>query len=204
MFITFEGGEGCGKSTQSKKLFTYLKERNYRVVLTREPGGTTLSDKIREILLSPENKEMTFRTEVLLYMASRAQHTEELIKPTLESGGIVICDRYIDSSFAYQGWARGLGIDNIEWLNKFATNNLVPNITIVIDVPPEIGLKRVGKNKDRIEQESIVFHNKVREGYIKLSEMYERVKIIDGNRDIEDVFEDVKSIVLPLIDGRSL
>ncbi len=204
MFITFEGGEGCGKSTQSKKLFTYLKERNYRVVLTREPGGTTLSDKIREILLSPENKEMTFRTEVLLYMASRAQHTEELIKPTLESGGIVICDRYIDSSFAYQGWARGLGIDNIEWLNRFATNNLVPDITIVIDVPPEIGLKRVGKNKDRIEQESIVFHNKVREGYIKLSEMYDRVKIIDGNRDIEDVFEDVKSIVLPLIDGRSL
>ncbi len=200
MFITFEGVEGSGKSTQAEKLSTYLQEQGYRVVLTREPGGTALSDKIRDMLLDPQNKDMTDRTEVLLYMASRAQHTKQFIMPNINKGNIVICDRYIDSSVAYQGWARNIGVENIHWLNIFSTRNIKPDITFIIDLDPEIGLQRVGKDKDRIESESLVFHKRVREGYLQIFENNpERVKLINGNQDIEEIFEKIKSIILPVI-----
>ncbi|HOQ80857.1 MAG TPA: dTMP kinase, partial [Candidatus Cloacimonadota bacterium] len=161
-FITFEGIEGCGKSTQAKLLFDYLVENGYNVTLTREPGGTDISEKIRELLLDCQNSKMNKETEILLYMASRSQHTGELIIPALESGSIVLCDRYFDSTLAYQGYARGIEISTIKTINSYASFGLIPDLTFFLDITIDESFRRIkDKKPDRLEYEPRSFHDKV-------------------------------------------
>ncbi|MCS7231717.1 MAG: dTMP kinase [Elusimicrobiota bacterium] len=170
LFIVFDGPEGAGKSTQAKLLFDHLKSKNYDVVLTREPGGSKVSEAIRKIILSPSYK-ITPLTELLLYEAARAQHIEEIIIPSLKKNKIVICDRFYYSTIVYQGYARGLSINFIEKLNKLILGKLEPNIVFLLDVSAEEGLKRVKAVKkvfDRLENENINFHKKIRKGYLEL------------------------------------
>ena len=190
-FITFEGIEGCGKSTQAKLLADYLTNNGYEVLLTREPGGPQISEKIRKILLDAENKEMLPETELLLYMASRSQHTGEWIIPALKAKKIVISDRYYDSTIAYQGAARNIDLNIIKSITKYATYGLVPNLTILIDTPAEIGLSRIKKDEaDRLEQESLAFHKKVRQGFLNLAKREkERFFVIDGKLSIKEINE---------------
>jgi dTMP kinase len=188
LFITFEGIEGCGKSTQSKLLKNYLEEQSYKVLLTREPGGPKISEDIRKILLDSRNSEMFPETELLLYMASRVQHTGEWILPALKRNEFVISDRYFDSTIAYQGVARKGNKEFIEHLTKFATFNLIPDITFIIDLKPEIGLSRIPNDKkDRLERENIVFHQKVRNAFLAMAKTNKRFFIIDGNKSIKDI-----------------
>ena len=197
LFITFEGIEGCGKSTQARFLTESLRTLGYEVLLTREPGGPRISEKLRELLLNKEYTEMHRLTEVFLYMASRAQHTVEWIKPALEIGQIVICDRYYDSTYAYQGAAREIPEKEIEKINNIATTGLKPDVTYIIDVPVEIGLERLhngtkAEEIDRLESEDVAFHRRVREGYLKLAEKEpKRVVIIDGTKNAEDIHKDI-------------
>jgi len=197
-FITVEGTDGAGKSTQMDMLIKYLEEKGIEVVVTREPGGTKISERLREIILDAENKEMTDVTEAMLYAASRAQHVEEKIIPALEEGKFVICDRFVDSSVVYQGYARGLDMEMIESINKYAVCGLVPDITLFFDITPEAGIARK-KNMhrlDRIEQEKMDFHYKVYNGYKALCEKYpERIKRINAENDIETVHKDVLEAV---------
>ncbi|MEA1972451.1 MAG: dTMP kinase, partial [Candidatus Cloacimonadota bacterium] len=170
IFVTFEGGEGCGKSTQSKLLKEFLEKEGYPTFLTREPGGPKISEEIRDMLLDKSNSEMHNRTEVLLYSASRAQHTAQWILPKLEDGQIVISDRYYDSTSAYQGAARLIGKKDIEMLNEFATFEIVPDITFLIDLDHKKGLNRIDTKKiDRLESESFEFHQRVRKGFLKIA-----------------------------------
>ncbi len=197
LFITFEGIEGCGKSTQARLLTESLRVRGYEVLLTREPGGPRISEEIRTILLNKEFTEMNRLTEVFLYMASRAQHTLEWIIPTLEKGQIVICDRYYDSTYAYQGAAREIPDYEIETINTIATTGLKPDVTYIIDVPVEIGLERLHKGTkaediDRLESENFDFHRRVRAGYLKLAEKEPyRIIVIDGTKNIEEIHQDI-------------
>jgi len=201
--ITFEGIEGCGKSTHANLLAEYLESRGLKVLVTREPGGTRISEAIRNILLSPDFSEMHPYTEVLLYLASRAQHVYELILPSLQQGTIVICDRFSDSTLVYQGYVREININIIETMNKFATGGLTPDITFLLDVSPEEGLRRArSRNKkelrgeDRIEQEDIEFHSKVRTEYIELARRFsDRIHVIKANREIDEVQSDIRRIV---------
>ena len=174
MFITFEGVDGCGKSTQMRFLGEYLESLGYEVVYTREPGGCKISEMIREILLSNENGEMTDRTEALLYAAARAQHVSEVIKPAISQGKIVLCDRFIDSSLAYQGIGRQLGIDKIMEINDFAMEGFMPSVTFFLDYPPEKATVRMKKRKthDRMENEEADFHKKLYKGFVELAEKY--------------------------------
>ncbi len=190
-FITFEGIEGCGKSTQAKLLAEYLKNRGYDVLLTREPGGPKISEQIRKILLDANNKEMLPETELLLYMASRSQHTGQWIIPALKENKIVISDRYYDSTIAYQGAARNINFKIIKTITKYATYGLSPDITFLIDTPAKIGLSRIEKGKeDRLEQESLDFHKKVRKGFLDLAQKEsDRFFIIDGTLSIEEIHE---------------
>jgi len=196
-FITFEGIDFCGKTTQAKKLANYLREKGYEVVLIREPGGERISEKIRKILLSERNKEMTHMTELLLYIASRAQLTQRIILPALKEKKIVICDRYSDSTLAYQGYGRGLNKSMIKNLNQVASSGLSPNLTILLDVPVKVCLKRKAKEKkgkDRLEKEKLEFHQKIRDGYLKIAQKNKkRIKIIDGRKDQEKTWQKVKS-----------
>jgi len=219
-FITFEGIDFCGKTTQAEKLANYLREKGCsakggsafgrEVVLIREPGGEKISEKIRKILLSEKNQEITHMTELLLYMASRAQLTQRVILPSLKKGKIVICDRYSDSSLAYQGYGRGLNKNMIKYLNRISTfglapnhygSGLVPDLTILLDVPVEISLKRKAKenrrkSEDRLEKEKFEFRQRVRKGYLKIAEKNKkRIKIVDGRGDIEKTWQKVKSVV---------
>ena len=199
-FIVFEGGEGSGKSTILTKTYEWLIKNNYECITTREPGGIQISEKIREIILDTKNTAMDGRTEALLYAAARRQHLVEKVIPALNSGKIVLCDRFIDSSLAYQGFARGLGIEEIYEINKFAIDDYMPNLTILFDVEPEIGLSRINKDNNRevnrLDLEEIDFHNKVREGYNILLENYQdRIKKIDASQSIDDVFAEVKNIL---------
>ncbi len=198
LFITFEGIEGCGKSTQAKLLSECLLSLNRNVLLTREPGGPGISEKIRHLLLDPENTEMTAETEVLLYMASRAQHTAQWIIPALKENTIVICDRYFDSSFAYQVHARKLNNATIQTINSFATQYLVPDLTIYIDIPLDEGFNRIkNKNPDRLENESYDFHKAVRNGFEQIcSENPHRFIRIDGMQSIDLIHNKIKEIVL--------
>lgn len=203
-FITFEGIEGCGKTTQSKLLADYLFSCGYDVFWTREPGGPPISEMIREILLDNGNDMMLPETELLLYMASRAQHTGEWIIPALREGKIVICDRYFDSSLAYQGGGRNLDLRMIRTITGFATFGLVPETTFLIDIPAEIGLKRIGeKEADRIESESIDFHNVVRNLFIDVAKKEkERYIIVNGNDPIEKIHIQIREkVLLRLKDG---
>ena len=190
LFITIEGGDGSGKSTQIDLLTTYFKEHGRDVLLTREPGGTKISEKIRGIILDKENAEMADMTEALLYAASRAQHTVEFILPNIKSGKVVICDRYVDSSVVYQGHARGLGIDDVETINHYATLGTTPDLTILLDLPPDIGLARKKNQKalDRLELQADAFHIKVNEGYRILAKRHEdRILCVDATKSIEDI-----------------
>lgn len=192
-FITFEGIEGCGKSTQAKLLSKYLKNKNKKVLLTREPGGPSISEKIRNILLDNENSEMVGRTEVLLYSASRSQHTAEWIIPSLERGLHVICDRYYDSTRAYQGAARKIDRKIIDIITTFASFEQKPDITFLIDLPVKIGLSRIKKNTaDRLERESTKFHQKVRDAFLEIAyQEKQRFCIIDGAQSKEKIHDDI-------------
>lgn len=179
VFITFEGSEGCGKSTQSKMLADYLKGRGYQVVYLREPGATKVSEKIRDVLLDKKNSAMSPECEMLLYMAARAQIVSEVIKPALKKGKIVICDRFLDSTVAYQGYGLGMDINLIKDIGRFVTQGIMPDLTILLDVPLKQGLKHRDGKQDRIEQRPLSYHARVRQGYLKLAAQEpRRIKII--------------------------
>ncbi len=200
-FITFEGVEGCGKSTQTRLLKEFLENKNIDVLATREPGGPKISEMIRKLLLDPENKEMLPETEMLLYMASRSQHTGEWILPALNSGKFVICDRFYDSTIAYQGAARNLDRKMIDMIRVYATYGLEPDLTILIDTPAEVGLSRIsGRAIDRLEQESLSFHKKVRQGYLDIAKAEpERFLVIDGEQEIGAIQEDIRNKILEIM-----
>lgn len=187
-FISFEGGDGSGKSTQIQILREFLEERGYDVILTREPGGTPISEKIRSIILDKANSEMDDMTEALLYAAARAQLVSQIIRPALEEGKVVICDRFVDSSLAYQAYARGLG-DSVKTINAFAVGDCMPDLTILLKVNPQVGSSRIGnRERDRIELASSDFHKKVYEGYLQLEKLYpERIVGIDAADTIENI-----------------
>ncbi|MBC8079219.1 MAG: dTMP kinase [Gorillibacterium sp.] len=210
-FITFEGPDGSGKSTQLRKLGEALLNRGYPVLMTREPGGTFISDKIRTIILDPENKTMADPTEVLLYAASRAQHVHETIIPALEAGRVVICDRFVDASVAYQSF--GLGVDRqmVEAINLFATAGLEPIRSYLLDVPVEVSLKRLEQRAsglaalplDRIERKSVAYHQKVRDGFHDIAaSSQERVILVKGDRKEEEIFADILADCLNLLRDR--
>jgi dTMP kinase len=197
--ITFEGIDGCGKTTHSRKLKDYLVKKGYKVLLLREPGGERIAEKIRRILLSDRNKKIAPLTELLLYNASRAQLVETVILPALKDGKIVICDRFYDSTLAYQGYGRGLNKGVIKCLNQIAANGIIPDLTILIDLPPLVALKRKGKAgviRDRLEQENIDFHKKIRNGYLKLASINKRrLKVVGARENINDTWSAVKKAV---------
>lgn len=195
LFITVEGTDGSGKSTQIALMAEYLRKMGHEVVLTREPGGTNISEKIRSIILDPENREMGYIAEALLYASSRAQHVAELIKPSVEQGKVVICDRFVDSSYVYQGFGRGIDMEILESVNKIAMDGMFPDITFFFDISPEVALERriQATGADRIENEKMEFHMKVYQGYKSLAAKDpDRIKTIDADRSIEEIAEDVK------------
>ena len=205
LFISFEGIEGTGKTIQSKLLYEHFKKTGYTVILTEEPGGTRIGLKIRDVLLSVENKEITPVTELLLYNASRAQHLKELILPALNEGGIVITDRFSDSTVAYQGYGRGIDSKLIDSLERMVTEGLKPDITLLLDLDAETGLLRnKGINKtDRLELEDLKFHKKVRAGYLQIAAREpERIKLIDGSGSIEEIQRKIIDIVTSRIKSR--
>ncbi|GMQ60270.1 dTMP kinase [Vallitalea sediminicola] len=205
LFISIEGADGSGKSTQIEQLKNYLQNHNYEFVFTREPGGTIISESIRDIILNKDYMEMSDMTEALLYAASRAQHVEQYIKPLLEEGKIVICDRFVDSSVVYQGYARGLGINNVEQINRYATSGLEPDITILLDIDAEEGLKRKKDQRelDRLELQKFEFHKKVCEGYKKLAELHpNRIKNIDASQSIENIHSEIINTIEQMINNR--
>jgi len=198
LFITTEGTDGSGKTTQIKLLEGYLKDKGFEVVVTREPGGTSIGEKIRSIILDPDNTEMSYITEMMLYASARAQLVGELIKPSLARGMVVICDRFIDSSYVYQGFGRNIDLEVIEKVNSIALDGIMPDVTLFFNIDPGIALARRIKSTgaDRIEQEKMDFHRKVYEGYKKLVTKYpDRIKAVESNRSIEEIFLDVKNII---------
>jgi dTMP kinase len=199
-FITFEGSEGCGKSTQSRMLADYLKCRGYRVLYLREPGGTKISEKIRGILLDAKNRQMSALTEMLLYMASRAQVVQEVIKPALQTGKIVICDRFLDSTLAYQGYGLGMDIKLIRGLGFFVLQGVKADLTILLDLPVEKGLRHRRGQKDRIEQRSLQYHARVRNGYLKIARAEcTRVKIVKVEEDKRRTQQNLRVLVDDLL-----
>jgi len=198
--ISLEGVEGSGKSTIINYLKEFLENEGKSVVVTREPGGIDISEQIRSVILDKNNNEMDGRTEALLYAAARRQHLVEKIMPSLRDGKIVLCDRFIDSSLAYQGHARGLGIDEVLSINEFAIGSFMPNLTVYMDLDPQIGLARISNNKgrevNRLDLEELNFHIKVREGYEEVSKRFpERIVKVDANQEIEKVLSDIKTIL---------
>ncbi len=197
IFISFEGPDGCGKSTQIGLLGEYLREQGLDVVRVREPGGTPISEKIREIILDKKNSEMSARAEALLYAASRAQLTAEVIEPALKAGSMVLSDRFMDSSIAYQGFGRGLG-EGVRLINEFAVGELQPDLTFLLDLSPEKGRARLLKDgePDRLESEAMSFHRAVYEGYLELSRIYaDRFVVVDADRPVEDIAEDIRKAI---------
>ncbi len=194
-FITFEGADGCGKTTQIELIKKYLDEKNIENILTREPGGSDLGVHLRKILLHYENP-VSDTAETFLYLADRAQHVEYTIKPALLNNKVVLCDRYTDSTIAYQGYGREQNINEIKHLNDIATGNIKPDLTIVFDIETEIAQKRLNNEKDRLESEGMEFHKKLRQGYLEIAKNDpERVRVIDANRSIERVFSDTKKVI---------
>ena len=206
MFITFEGIEGSGKTTQIRHALEYLKQRGKDCIVTREPGGTVTGQKIRAILLDPEGKGMDPSTELLLYMADRVEHVNKVIKPSLSSGKTVLCDRYFDATIVYQGYARGLDIDLIKKMHKLILNNLKPDITFLLDLPPTTGLLRAWKQieagermgiETRFEKEAVAFHEKVRKGYLELARQEpRRFVVVDAMKDEDDVRQNIIKVLL--------
>ena len=200
LFITLEGPEGSGKSSVMEKVYERLLSEGYEIVKTREPGGTPIGEQIRNVILNQDNTKMDIRTECLLFAASRRQHLVEKIWPSLKQGKLVFCDRYLDSSLAYQGYARKLGIDNVLNVNLFATENTYPDLTLFFDVAPEIGLERINKNHNRevnrLDVEKLEFHENVYQGFITLLNMYpERIKRIDASKPFNEVVEDTYNLI---------
>lgn len=199
-FITFEGSEGCGKSTQSKLLYEYLKRKGRKVVYLREPGGTAISEKIRKILLDPHS-HIAPECEMLLYMAARTQIVNDVIKPALEEGKIVICDRFLDSTLAYQGYGLGMSIAFIREVGNFVTRGITPDLTILLDLPVNEGLLKCGRVKDRIERRSCEYHQAVRKGYITLAKNEpRRIKIVKVAKDKNITQEKIRKLVSKYIE----
>lgn len=201
MFITLEGPEGSGKTTAVNTAVEKLEAMGYQIVRTREPGGTPIAEQIRNVILDKDNTSMDGRTEALLYAASRRQHLVEKVWPAIKEGKIVICDRFLDSSLAYQGGARGLGVDEVLNVNLFATENTWPDLTLLFDMDPEIGLKRIASNSDRevnrLDLEKLDFHTKVRNTFLELAKRYpERFVIIDASQPREDVAKATLDVIL--------
>ena len=191
LFITFEGADGCGKTTQLNLLKEYLINKNFDVLVTREPGAKGLGEKLRDILLNYDG-EVSNRCESFLFLADRAQHIDTIVKPAIEKGQIVLCDRHTDSTVAYQGYGRGIDIDQINKLNNIATDGLKPDLTFVFDIDIETSMSRVGAEKDRMESAGNEFFNRVRNGYLKIAKNEpQRVKVIDATKSIDKVFESV-------------
>ena len=201
MFITFEGVEGCGKTTIINMIYEKLKSMNFDVIHVREPGGVKISEQIRNIILDKSNTEIDDRCEALLFAASRRQLLVEKIFPALKENKIVICDRFVDSSLAYQGGGKRLGIENVLNINLFATENSLPNLTILFDIDPELGLKRIAKNSEReinrLDLQKIDFYNRVRDAYLYLADINkDRYQIIDASKSIEEVYSTTLEIIL--------
>lgn len=206
LFITFEGNDGSGKSSALQTVKQELLDLGYDVIYTREPGGSPIAEKIREVILDKENVGMDPKTEALLYAASRREHIVKTILPALEAGKVILCDRFLDSSLAYQGYSRDLGLENVLEMNQFATEGLYPDLTILVCTRPEIGMSRIKKDErdmDRLELEKMTFHNKVYDGYIALSEKFkDRIVVINGEQTKEQVLSDVKNVLYPFIKER--
>ncbi len=208
-FITVEGPEGAGKSTVLAVLAKRLEEDGVPVVITREPGGIKIAEQIREVILHTENTEMDERTEALLYAAARRQHLVEKVLPALREGNVVLCDRFIDSSLAYQGKARGIGMDAIEEINAFAIEDHMPDLTLYFDIEPEEGLNRINQHKgrevNRLDLESVGFHHKVREGYLELVNKYpNRIQVVDASRSVTAVADAAYEIVKGFLQKRTV
>lgn len=187
LFITIEGGDGSGKTTMIGRLSAYMQNRSIPYLITREPGGIEIAEKIRSVILDPEHTSMDARTEALLYAAARRQHLAEKVEPALAEGLTVICDRFVDSSLVYQGMARGIGVDEVWAINQFAIESRMPDLTLLFDIEPEIGLSRIAANSDRefnrLDMESLAFHQTVRDGYLLIADKYpERIKVIDASK----------------------
>jgi len=201
-FITFEGIEGSGKSTQAKLLYRYLRNKGYPVVYLREPGAATLSEKIRKILLNPKNKSLSSLSETLLYMIARAQTVKEVILPALKKDKVVICDRFLDSTFAYQGYGLGVNINFIQTLADKVTQGIKPALTIFLDLPVKEGLRRCGRIKDRIEKRPLSYHLRVRKGYLNLANSNpKRIKVIKVNRDINTTQKKIRNLVINFLNS---
>ena len=201
LFITFEGGEGSGKSSALRLLDERLRSEGFQTVLTREPGGTPIAEQIRNVILDRANTAMDPRTEALLYAASRRQHLVEKVWPAIKEGKLVLCDRYLDSSLAYQGGARGLGIDEVLNVNLFATEGTFPDLTLLFDIEPEKGLERIAKNAqrevNRLDLEKIEFHRGVRATFLSLAKRYpERFVVLDASKALEEVVEDAYQAIM--------
>jgi len=200
--VTLEGPEGAGKTTQGRLLVEHLRAQGYDVLWVREPGGTALGERIRALLLDPQFREMSPRTEMLLFAASRAQLVDEVIEPALRQGRLVVCDRYVDASLAYQGVGRRLGVDLVRSVNDAATRGLRPDLTLLLDIDPASGLRRAraetesGGGGDRLEQEGLAFHIRVREGFLALARNEpQRIRVIDARGSVEDVQREVRQVV---------
>ena len=204
MFITTEGVEGCGKTTILNMVFKELEKRGYNVLLTREPGGVKISEQIRGIILSKDNTDLDNRSEALLFAASRRQLLIQKILPALKEGQIVLCDRYVDSSLAYQGGGKHLGVKEVLKINEFATEKIMPDLTLLFDIDPKLGLTRINSNKDRevnrLDLEQLDFYNRVRDTFLKLAKKYKkRYVIIDASKPVEEVYEQTLKVVLDRI-----
>jgi dTMP kinase len=211
LFITFEGVEGSGKTTQIQRLKKYLSQKGIPCKVTREPGGCPIGEKIRKILLNPNHHDMVSMTELFLYEAARAQHVNEMIKPFLEKDGVVLCDRFSDATLAYQGYGRRINLKWIQRLNHLSSQGIRPNVTLLLDCPSDVGLKRaIQRNRtlkqekeERFEREEIQFHRRVRKGYLAIARKEpRRVKVIDTRQGEEKVFEKIQKIVDNLIEGK--
>ncbi|MGX1191505.1 dTMP kinase [Metabacillus sp. SLBN-84] len=203
-FITFEGPEGAGKTTVLQKVHEEFKQKGIEAVFTREPGGIRIAEQIREVILNKENTEMDARTEALLYAAARRQHMVEKVIPALNEGKLIICDRFIDSSLAYQGYARGIGTEEVYSINLFAIDGVMPDLTIYFDIAPERGLMRISRNDgrevNRLDLEKMDFHEKVQEGYKQTIERFpDRIKVINADQSLEDVCRDVMEVLIPYL-----
>lgn len=201
LFITFEGTDGSGKTTQIKLMKEFLNNKGYEVVLSREPGGTRVSELIRDLVLDSVNMEIVPLTEMILYAASRAQHVAQVIKPAIDMGKIVICDRFVDSSYAYQGCGRGVDLKIVADVNRVAIDGMIPDMTFFLDIDPEVAIKRriSSTGADRIEQEKIDFHTRVYDGYKKMALLYpERIKTIDANKSIKEISSQINEYLTEL------
>jgi len=206
LFITLEGGEGSGKTTVANQIIHKLAQDGIEAIYTREPGGSEIAEEIRNVILNPKYTEMDSRTEALLYAAARRQHLVEKVYPALETGKIVLCDRFLDSSLVYQGHARGIGIEEVYAINKFAIDECMPDLTIFLDIKPELGLERIAANENRevnrLDLEDLNFHEKVYKGYqMQVEKNPQRIKVVDATNSIEKVSQNVYQLIMNQLCG---